>query len=239
MLPELGITNNCGQNLLMLSCNHRADVLSADGALHVAGLMEVENDDGHAVALTQIHRADIHHREAFIDDAIIAEFRIEFGVRVFMRIGAVDAVDLSGLEQGIGADFNGGQGGGGIRGDKGAARAAGENDHPAGVQQFHAAVPVKRFANGGDRQIGQYPGFHAGRLERLAQGQGVNESGQHPHLVSSGFRNMGIAGESGATNDISPTDDDGHLNIQGQDLSHLAGDVCQSIAAKSEALRGG
>jgi len=41
-----------------------------DGA-HVAGAIEVENDDGDAATLAQINGADVHDAEALVDHFVV------------------------------------------------------------------------------------------------------------------------------------------------------------------------
>ena len=71
---------------------------------------------------------DIHHAEIIAEHLVVSQLVVQDGVRVFLGVVAVDALDARRLEQHLGLQFARPQGGGRVGGDEWAAGAAGEDD---------------------------------------------------------------------------------------------------------------
>src|SRR3990172_320724 len=91
----------------------------------------------------------VHDAQILLKDVVISEPVVTAGVWRLFRIGAIDAVDLGRLEQGVAAHLCGPQRrrrvGGGVRG----GGAAGEDHHPALVEMVERLVADIGLANGG------------------------------------------------------------------------------------------
>ena len=71
----------------------------------------------------------VHDLELVAQDLLEGEVLVEDGVRVFLGVGRVDAVDAGRLEQDLGAQLLAAQRGRGVGRDERAARAGGQDDH--------------------------------------------------------------------------------------------------------------
>ena len=65
----------------------------------------------------------VHDLELVAHDLVVGEVLVEDGVRVFLGVGRIDAVDAGGLEQDLGAQLLAAQGRRGVGRDERAARA--------------------------------------------------------------------------------------------------------------------
>ena len=127
-------------------------------------------------------RSPIRHGEGtVIGDGIVLDC-----IGVLARVRAVDSVDILGQKDHIRTDLTGPEHRGGVGGKIGVAGAAAEDDHLA-----LAEIPVCQGARIGLRDLAHgLGGQDLGRLTMLLQhvleGQGVDDGGQHPHLVGPG-----------------------------------------------------
>ena len=108
---------------------------------------------------------------------------VEDGVGVLEGIFIVDSVDAGGFGDHLGFDFEGAQRGGGIGGKEGIGGAGGEDDDAAFFEMAHGAA-----ADIGLTDLRHLDGRHDAGLdalffERVLQGQGVDDGGEHAHMV--------------------------------------------------------
>jgi hypothetical protein len=78
-------------------------------------------------------------------------------VAVLLRVAVVDAVNLRGLEEDLGADFGRAQGGRGVGGEERVPGAPAEDHDAAALQVTHGAPPDVRLCN----LAHLYRGLHA------------------------------------------------------------------------------
>ena len=75
--------------------------------MDVVGLEEVEDDDGHIVVEAQGEGGGIHNAELLLQGFEVGDFLVAFGFGILFGIAVVNAVDLGGFEDDVGADFIG------------------------------------------------------------------------------------------------------------------------------------
>ena len=79
--------------------------------------------------------------QILVERLLMAELVVALGVRVLFRVGAVDAVDVGGLEHGVRVDLGGAQHGGRVGGEERIAGAAGEH-HDAAFLEMPQRAPA-------------------------------------------------------------------------------------------------
>ena len=85
---------------------------------------------------------------------------------------------------------------------------------------------------------GQHARLAAGLLQRVLQGEGVDDRGQHAHVVRGGAVHAARAGRQ-APEDVATADDDGHLHAEVDDLTHLGADPHEDSGIDAVALAPG
>jgi hypothetical protein len=71
---------------------------------------------------------EVHHGELLLDRLGEAQALVAGGLGVLLRVGGVDAVDLGGLEDGLGAELDAAQAGAGVGGEERVAGAGDQDD---------------------------------------------------------------------------------------------------------------
>ena len=154
----------------------------------------------------------VHDAQLPFQHLVVGQFLEELGVVVGFGVGTVDAVDLGGFEQNVGADFGGTQGGAGVGGEKGVSGSGGENDDAAFFQMADGPQADKGFADAvhadgrkNARRLAQ--AFHG-----FAQGQGVDDGGEHAHVIGGGAFDVAVLGKGGSADEIPAADHDRQLH---------------------------
>ena len=98
-----------------------------------------------------------------------------------------------------------------------------EDDDPPFFKVPDRAAPDERLGHGAHLDRGHHAGDDAVLLERVLQSQGIDDGCQHAHVVSRGPVHPTGAGCE-ASEDIASADDDGSLDAQSLDLSHVQRD---------------
>ena len=139
-------------------------------------------------------------------------------------IGGVDAVDLGALQDDVGLDLHGAEGGRRIGGEVRIAGAGREDHHPALLEMADGAAPDERLGDGAHLDGGEHARHDVQLLERILQRQGVDDRRQHAHVVGGGaIHPLGAGGD--AAEDVAAADDDGGLDAAALDVGDLAGDL--------------
>src|SRR5690606_18164149 len=142
------------------------------------------------------------------DGILIGDFGEEFGVGVEAGVGGVDAIDLGGLHEDVGADFVSAQGGGGVGGEEGVAGAAGEDDDDAAFEMADGAAADVGFGDFTHLDGGEDAGLDADAFEVALHGEAVDHGGDHADVV--GRRAVHVL-DFGAADDVAGADDDADL----------------------------
>src|SRR5262249_3885408 len=138
----------------------------------------------------------------------------------------VDPVDGGALEQTLGVQLAGAQGGSGVGGDERVARPAGEDDDASLLEVPHATATNVRLGDGFHADGGLQARLAAETFERLLQGKAIEDGCQHAHVVGGGLLDdLAGAGDLGAAQDVAASHDDGLLYTALADLLDLASDV--------------
>src|SRR5207245_3285850 len=116
----------------------------------------------------------------------VGDLRVAFGVGIFFGIMVVNAIHFGGLKNHFGADLVGAQGGGRIGGKIGVAGSATEDHHASFFEVADGAAADKSFSNLGHGDGGLHARGHAELFQRVLQGQRVDDSGQHAHVITGG-----------------------------------------------------
>jgi hypothetical protein len=100
---------------------------------------------------------------------------------------------------------------------------AAKDHHPAFFQMADGPAPDHGLGHRGHVDGAQHAGVHALSFQGGLQGQGVDDGGQHAHVVAGcAFHAAALPG--GAAEDVAAADHDGHLGAQITHLFDLAGD---------------
>ena len=105
------------------------------------------------------------------------------GGGILGRVGGVDAVDVLGQQDGVGAYLRRAQDCAGVGREEGVAGAAAKDDDAALLQMpdgLGADVGLGDLVHGDGRL---YPDLHAALLEAVSHGQGVDDGREHAHMV--------------------------------------------------------
>ena len=113
--------------------NQGPDILARGNLLDIAANVKVENHQRQAILSAHRQRRLVHHRQPGREDFRIGNLRISSGIGKANRIFVVDAVDLSGLGDQIGLDFDGAQRRRGVGRKEGAAGAGRKDDNVSGA----------------------------------------------------------------------------------------------------------
>ena len=136
----------------------------------------------------------------------------ELGVGHLARVGTVDTLHpVLGHEDRLGVDLERPEGGGGVGGEERVARTRSEDHDPTVLEVAHRLAADVGLGHLGDRDRGLHPGDRAGLLEGILKGQGVENRGQHPHVVARGPVHAGGGAGEAAVN-VAAAHDDGHLH---------------------------
>ena len=136
-----------------------------------------------------------------------------FGVRVFLRVGIVDAIDLRGLEDGLGADLGGTEGGGRVGGKKRVACAGDENHDTAEFEVASGPADDERLGEVLHFDRGLHADFDAEFFEGGHEGEAIDDGREHAHVVGGGAVHALVAGGEAAP-DIPAADDEGEFHAE-------------------------
>jgi hypothetical protein len=149
-----------------------AGLFAAHHAEQFPALEEIKDEYRDLVVHAKRKGGGVHDLQAAGERFGVGEAVELDGLGVFHRVGVVDAVDLGGLEQDLGADFGGAQGGGAVGGEEGIAGAAADEDDGARLEQLDGAAEGEEFAEGRQAGGGKGLGGDAGGLEGGLAGRG-------------------------------------------------------------------
>src|SRR6185503_2751132 len=214
--------------------NDRPDFLPEDDAAKVVGLEQVEYDNRHLIVLAHRESGRIHDREPLEQGFLVGNLVVPFGLRMFLRIAVVNAVDLGGLENDFGADFVGAQRGGRVGREERVARAAAEDDHASFFQVAHRAAANKWLGDLRHRDGALHASGDAEFFEGILEGQRVDYGGQHAHVIARGPLDAARAAGEAAVN-VPAANDNDHLHAQFPDLLNLQGHVAHGSGTDPDA----
>src|SRR6266487_5790695 len=196
-------------------------------------LEQVEDDNRHFIVHAQRKRGRVHHAELFHQRLAVGDLLVTFRLRVFLRIAVVDAVHLRRLQNHLRADFIRAQRRRGVRGEIRIARAAAEDDHPPFFQVPDGAAANERLGDLGHRDGALDAGGYAVLFQRVLQGEGVDNSGQHSHVIAGGPFDALLASGQAAEN-VPSTDDDDDLDAKLAYFADLTGHVVNGFRANTD-----
>ena len=132
-----------------------------------------EHDDRHTVFAGKRERGRIHDLQIAVEGLLMARCVITLRLRVLLRIGAIDAVDIGGLENGVASHFGGAQHRGGVGGEERIAGAAGEHHDPVLLEMAQRPLPLVGLADlrHGERRHGAGAGAERSRSRPRARGR--------------------------------------------------------------------
>ena len=191
------------------------------------GVHEVEDHDRQLVVHAEGDGGGVHHLEALVEDLDVGELGELGGLGVEQGVVGVDAVDarVGALEDGLGADLGGPQGGGGVGGEVRVAGAAGEDHHPALLQVAHGPAADVGLGHLGHLDGGLHPGGLAQRSRASWRARALMTVASMP-MVSALARSMPRPGAGHAPPDVAAADHDGDLGAEvPPHLGDLAGDA--------------
>ena len=134
--------------------------------------------------LAERERGGVHHAEAAVHRVGVGEVVELLGGRVLLRVGGVDSVDLRRLDEDVRPDFAGAERGAGVGRKEGVAGAGGE-EHDAPLLEVAQRAAVDEGlgdALAGER--GHHARREAGLLDRVLEGEGVDDRREHAHVVA-------------------------------------------------------
>ena len=128
----------------------------------------------------------------------------------------------------LGVDLDRPQGGRGVGGEERVAGARREDHDAALLEVAHGAAANVGLGDLLDLDGRLHARVHAELLQRVLQLQGVEDDGQHPHVVAGGaVHALGDAGDAAV--DVPRAEDDGDLDAAVVDDLDLARDLAQAV----------
>ncbi len=194
--------------------------------------VDVEDHDRQRILTRQADRGGIHDTKVVGQDVEIGELLVAAGTGDLARIGGIDAIHLSALEQGIAVHLGGAQRGGGVGGEERVTGAGGKDDHPALLHVPLGAAADIGLADRGHRDGGLHPRGHAAFLQRGLHGERVHHGGQHAHVVRLGAFHAG-GGAGDAAEDVAAADHDADLHAHGDHVADIGGDGADGVIVEA------
>ena len=189
--------------------------------------MEVEDHDRDAVVAAKGEGRRVHHVQVLGQGLLVGERVVARGGGVLRRIGGIDAVDLRGLEEGVGTDLGRAEGRAGVGGEEGVARAAGEEGHGTLAHQADGLACVEELCHLRHGAGRHGDGGNADALEGVLHGERVDDRRQHAHRVAQHAVGA-VARARQAAEDVAAADDHADLRAQGHQLREPLGHVGQN-----------
>lgn len=212
---------------LSVSDNGAKSGLAAGDSEHGIGGMKIKDDNRNVVVAAQGKGRGIHHVEALGEGFLAGERLIARRGEIELRVGRVDAVDLGGLEEGVGIDLGGTERRTRIGREKRIAGAAGENHDRPLREKFAGATGVKGGGNLRHLLGSHHDGSRADTLKRVLDGQGVDNRGQHAHRVTENAVRA-LLGTRQAAEDIASAEHDADFDPHGHEAGETIGDIGQN-----------
>src|SRR5690606_19632916 len=224
----------CSSMALTLASDFRPDPLAQACLNDVFRLVEVKDDDGDLVVHAQRCGRGVHDAQAAVEHFNIGDEIQLLRVRIHARVRVVDTVYAAlGHEDDLGLDLRSPQRGGRVRGEIRVPGTGGKDHDPPLLQVPDGAPPDVGLGDLPHLDGGQYPGFDADLLQGILQGEGVDDRGQHPHVV--GRRPVHSSQTPGRSPpDVAAAHNDRDLYAQLVDRADLAGDEVDHLKIKAE-----
>src|SRR3990170_4110528 len=203
--------------------NQSALVLARDHPAQRARLEDAEHGDRQVLVAAQGERSGVHHAQVARDGFVEADFHIALGARVALRVGGVDAVDLGGLDDDLGAHLAAAQRRRGVRREERIAGAGGEDHHLALLQvadRLAADVGLDHLL---DVERRLHPAGDARLPHGVRQRQRIHYRGEHSHVVRGRAVHARGPGRQ-AAEDIAAADHHAELDPHARDLRDLGDD---------------
>ena len=142
-----------------------------------------EAEDGQLLLPAEGDGGQVRGLQVVLDDLLIGKMAVADGVGVLLGVGGIDGVHVLGEEQGVRADLRRPEGRRRVRGEEGAAGAAGEDDDNFLAQELLGLAAGEAVAEPVHVHGGQDGGLLPQALEGVLERQGVDGGGQHTHVV--------------------------------------------------------
>src|SRR5580693_6423554 len=104
--------------------------LAQDRRGNGAGLVDREDDDRDAVVARKSESRSVHYLQLAGDRLVMSEAIEACGCWILLRVGGIDAVDLSGLHHRVAGEFGGPKRGACVGGEERITGPTGEDDDP-------------------------------------------------------------------------------------------------------------
>ena len=196
---------------------------------------EVEDEDGHVIVEAEGERRRVHHVEPLLEGVEEGEGVVFDGVGVLLGVLVVNTVDLGRLEDDIGVHLARAEGGGGVGGEIGVARAGGKDDYASLLQMTDCPAQDEGLGDLVHGNRGLDAGVDPHFFQAVHEGEAVDHRGEHAHVVAGGTVDAALfAGE--AAEDVAPADHDAHLHAELVDFLHLQADLFEGRAIDGVAI---
>jgi len=103
------------------------------------------------------------------------------------------------------------------------ARAGGEDDHASLVEVAEGPATDEGLGDVFHFDGGHDAGLNSGMFEGVLEGEGVDDRGEHAHVISGVAVHPALPGGGGAPPDVSSSDDDGKLEGGRENVADLVG----------------
>ena len=154
---------------------------------------------------------------------------------MFFRILVEDPIHTGSFEDHIRLDFDGAKRRGGVGREIGIAGSGAEDDHAAFFQVAYGAAADEGLGDLLHADGGEQAGLHAFALEGVLQGHGIDDRGEHAHVVGLNAVHA-LGGAFHAAEDVSTADHDGDFDAVGIGGFDLFGVLFEHVAVDAVAL---
>ena len=225
----------CFYSTEALRGNEGTDFFAADDADDVSRLAHAEDHHGHVVVFTERDGGGVHDAEVEAEDVGVGDLRELGGFFVDFGVGGVDAVDGGGFEEDVGFDLHGTEAGGGVGGEEGVAGAGGEDDDAAFLEVAHGAAADVGLGDLVHLDGGHDAAVEAELLDGVLKGDGVDDGGEHAHVVGGDAVHVdGLLGD--AAEEVASADDDGYFAAEGVNGGDFSGNFVDEDGINAETL---
>src|SRR5215475_158692 len=217
----------------VLGCHQRANLLSGDDADDVALFTHAEDHHRHIVVAAQRNGCRVHHAKILTQDVVISDLVEAFGVRIFLWIGRVDAIDGGGLQEDVGLDLHGAKSRGSVSREERISGPGGEDDDAALFKMTQRTATDVGLGDLVHLNCAHDAAIDASFLNSVLQRDGVDHGGKHAHVVGGNAVHIdGLLGNS--AKEVTSPHHDADLAAQGMYGCKLFGYFVNENSVNSE-----
>src|SRR5215469_10730687 len=204
--------------------NQSSNVLPEYSVAQNSGLVHVEHNDRYFVVHAETERGRIHNLQTPCKRLGECETVVTLRVRKLVWVAIIDAIDLCGFEDHVGANLAGAQCCRCVSRKIRIARAGSENNNSAELQMSNSAPEDEWLGHVIHLNRGLDAGLDSHLLQRASQRESIDDCGKHSHVIRGRTIHASIGRRKSAP-DIAAADHYSHFHAQIPHLFYAFGDL--------------